>query len=163
MVAGFNPGEEYDGRWRSSYFYGLNMRKHNNMWNHVQPPIRYIKHKQQMGVSDSDLFRSKTPWYIVESPNWESVNALWSIHPWNNWGTWMSGISDGFSPVDNWNTLDQHCALEVTGCLPAELLRDVSWRPVHQPGLKLWFLWSICCIQQPFATSKGIKCIYKMV
>ena len=31
MVAGFNPGEEYAGRWRSSYFYGLNMRKHNNM------------------------------------------------------------------------------------------------------------------------------------
>ena len=53
VVAGFNPGEKYAGRWRSSsYFYGLNMHKHNNMWNHVKPPIRYIyiyKHKQQMG------------------------------------------------------------------------------------------------------------------
>lgn len=105
----------------------------------VKPPIKYIKHKQQIGVSDvsdSDVFRSKTLSDTWSNPQTGSLLMLSDQYIRETIGACecleFLMVSLPWTIGTIWNTLDQHCALEVTGCLPAELLRDVSWRPVHQ-------------------------------
>ena len=84
--------------------------------------IYIYKHCSYINNDDSDVLRSKDGVFKCSLIN-TSVKQLGHAHVW---------ISDGFYSVDNWNILDQNCVLEETGCLPAELLRDVSWRPVTQ-------------------------------